>query len=372
MNIKKWIDFLESNNYSDEFSNYLDSLLSDILNNLSYDSRTNKIVKSNNFKNISISDIIGELSQKFGEEFLDSINFNSFIRKVYQIIDLSRRNTIKKLRWEFSDYKKSLSSRLSGEYKISDDNFDRIENEKSIIKRGLFEDEIYLLRIELLKMQEWVVKNGKKVIIVFEGRDAAGKGSTIKQMTEYLNPKHFNIVALGIPSESEKKNWFSRYENHFPQSGMITFFDRSWYNRAVVEPVMGYCSEDEYNQFMDKVLKWEEKFINNDYIIVKFWFSITKEKQLLRFKNRQDSPIKYWKFSPNDMKIVDKYDKVTEYKNIMFTETSSKKSPWVIVNSDDKRVGILNSTRYLLDFIPYDNKNSDRLNWFHEVINVIN
>jgi len=157
-----------------------------------------------------------------------------------------------------------------------------------------------------------------------------------------------------------------------PQPGEIVFFDRSWYNRAVVEPAMGYCTEEQYNDFMENVLDWEEHLMNDkDIILIKFWFSITKEKQSLRFDLRKSSPLKYWKFSPNDAKVIDKWDIIGKYKNQMFSKTSNSNSPWIIVNSNDKKIGRLNAIRYVLSQIGYDDKNEEAGNYYPEVINII-
>lgn len=249
---------------------------------------------------------------------------------------------------------------------------ENIEREESILNDQQYQSEKYLLQIELLKLQEWVVKNNKKIAIVFEGRDAAGKGSTIKRFIEYLNPKGFKVVVLGVPSESEKNNWFNRYEKYLPKKGEITFFDRSWYNRAVVEPAMGYCSEEQYKSFMDNVSKWENKLINKDVILIKFWFSITREKQIKRFELRKKSPLKYWKFSKNDEKSIDKWEIISKFKNQMFKKTSTKISPWVIINSNDKKVGRLNAIRYVLSTIDYDNKNEDVCKLDKDIVKVLN
>jgi polyphosphate kinase 2 len=240
------------------------------------------------------------------------------------------------------------------------------------LDRKKYESEKFKLQVELAKLQEWVIKNNKKVAIVFEGRDAAGKGSTIKRFIEYLNPKVYRVVALGVPTEEEKENWFERYEQHLPNDGEIVFFDRSWYNRAVVEPAMGYCTEEQYGEFMNKVVKWEEKLIKDkDITLIKFWFSITQDKQIKRFELRQASPLKYWKFSPNDAKVIDKWDIIGNYKNQMFNTTSSKMSPWVIINSNDKKIGRLNAMRYVLSAIPYEGKNQKVCQYYPEVVNIL-
>jgi polyphosphate kinase 2 len=226
---------------------------------------------------------------------------------------------------------------------------------KSKISKKKFIKEKIPLQIELLKVQEWVKKNNIKFVVVFEGRDSAGKGSIIKVMTEYLDPKFFNVVALGIPTEEEKKDWFSRYSKCI-KKGKITFFDRSWYNRAVVEPVMGYSTEDEYKDFMKNVNKFESGLLKSGVIIFKFWLSITKETQEKRFKGRQMSPLKYWKYSPNDAAITNKWEEITKYKEKMIKRTN-KASSWIIVDSNDKRVSALNTMRYLLNKTDYSGKN---------------
>lgn len=343
-----------------------------VLNNIVYNLKTNKI-EYKKFDVIDVNVIIRELTNEFSQEIVDDLNIESFLRKLNQILELRRRNTKKKVRDEFDDYFSTIEERVSKKREGSpDDHFDQVEGEGSIITRKQYEGEKFQIQVELLKLQEWVIKNNKKVAIVFEGRDAAGKGSTIKRFTEYLNPRGFKVVALGMPTEEDKNNWFGRYEKYLPNPGEMVFFDRSWYNRAVVEPAMGYCSEDQYKDFMDNVLDWEENLINNeDVILIKFWFSITKEKQLARFGFRQKSPLKYWKFSPNDAKVIDKWDIIGKYKNQMFNNTSSDVSPWVIINSNDKKIGRLNAMRYVLSEIDYDDKNEDVCQYYHEVVNVL-
>lgn len=352
----------------DEYKEY-------VLSNIQYDIKTNKVIYDEGFDNIDISVILRELRNEFTPELVEDFNIETFLRKIHQIIDLRKRNTKKQLRSEFLEYYISLDNRIAKLLKKSPEpevTFGEIEDEdSSILGRKEYEAEKYDIQVELMKLQEWVMKNKKRVAIVFEGRDAAGKGSTIKRFTEYLNPKGFRVVALGVPTPAEKKNWFGRYEKHLPKEGEIVFFDRSWYNRAVVEPAMGYCTEDQYMDFMDNVISWEEGLMNDGLILIKLWFSITKEKQLLRFEMRQKSPLKYWKFSPNDAKVVDKWDVITKYKNQMFNNASSSKSPWVIINSNDKRIGMLNAMRYVLWDIDYDNKNDSVSEWYPEVVNII-
>ena len=232
--------------------------------------------------------------------------------------------------------------------------------EPSMIKKKVYNKELYYLQVELLKMQEWIKKTGKTVIIVFEGRDSAGKGSTIKKFTENLNPRYTNIVALGIPTPEERKAWWDRYRNQI-QKGMINFFDRSWYNRGLVEPVMGYGTPEEYEDFMNNVEDFEKDLVKDGDYLFKLWFSIDKETQAKRFQMRQQSPIKYWKYSPNDEKMQDMWDRFSEFKQKLFDKTSTVNHPWVILDANDKRVSGLNAIRYVLQNIPYEGKNNEVL-----------
>jgi len=343
-----------------------------ILSNIIYNFETNK-VEYRDFESIDIKVIIRELVNEFTEEVVTELNIEAFLRKLNQLLELKKRNTKRKVREAFDDYYKSIEVRIDQIHKMgkTEDHFDEFEGEGSILGRKQYEYEKYQLQVELLKLQEWVKTNNKKVAIVFEGRDAAGKGSTIKRFIEYLNPRGFRVVALGVPTEEEKKNWFGRYEKHLPNSGEIVFFDRSWYNRAVVEPAMGYCSEEQYQEFMDNVVDWEEKLIRSGVILIKFWFSITQDKQIKRFELRQKSPLKYWKFSPNDAKVLDKWEIIGNFKRQMFQQTSSRLSPWVIINSNDKKIGRLNAIRYVLSRIDYDGKNPEASKYYPEVVNIL-
>ena len=344
-----------------------------ILANIEYDLKTNK-VEYKNFEKIDIKIIMRELINEFTSDFIEEVNVETFLRKLNQILELRKRNTKRRIRESFDEYYQTIDNRiyqLRKSEKGSGEEFEIPGGEGSILPRKQYESEKYQIQIELLKLQEWAIKNGKRVAIVFEGRDAAGKGSTIKRFTEYLNPKGFKVVALGLPTEEEKKNWFARYEKHLPKPGEIVFFDRSWYNRAVVEPAMGYCTEEQYNDFMNKVVDWEEDLISEGLILIKFWFSITQEKQIKRFELRQKSPLKYWKFSPNDAKVLDKWEIIGNFKNQMFAKTSSKMSPWVIINSNDKKIGRLNAMRYVISTIDYDDKNLEIGKYYPEVVTVL-
>jgi len=342
-----------------------------ILSSITYNSDTEQL-EFGDLETIDITVILRELSNEFTKEFVDELNVETFLRKINQILELKKRNTKRKMREAFDEYYSSVETRISQLHGSPETGeFDDFEGEGSLIGRKRYESEKYRIQIELLKLQEWVKKQGKKIAIVFEGRDAAGKGSTIKRFTEYLDPKGFKVVALGIPTEEEKKNWFSRYEKYMPSNGEIVFFDRSWYNRAVVEPAMGYCTEEQYQDFMQNVNKWEDKIMKSGVILIKLWFSITQDKQIKRFELRQQSPLKYWKFSPNDAKVLDKFEIIGNFKRQMFQQTSTSKSPWVVVNSNDKKIGRLNAMRYVLSQINYEGKDLEVCKYYPEVVNIL-
>ena len=212
------------------------------------------------------------------------------------------------------------------------------------------------LQVELLKLQEWVINRDKRLAIVLEGRDAAGKGSTIKRFIENMMPKGVEVIELGVPTKKQEKNWFRTWEKRMPASGKIHFFDRSWYSRALIQPVMGYCNEKQYKYFMSKINKWEKKVIEDGLILIKIYLSISKENQEIRFHLRETSALKYWKISPNDWKAQKRWQILTTFKEVMFNKTSTRESPWVIINSDNKMIGRLNAMRYVLSSIEYEGK----------------
>jgi len=228
-----------------------------------------------------------------------------------------------------------------------------------------YEEELVALQIELVKLQRWVQEKGKRIAIIFEGRDAAGKGGTIRRFTEHLNPRHIRVVALPKPSEEEKGQWyFQRYSKQLPNAGEIVFFDRSWYNRAVVEPVNRFCTDKEYDRFLQQVPEYEHMLYEDGIIIVKFWFSISKEEQLKRFASRRINPLKQWKLSPIDEKAQDLWNDYTHYKELMFSKTHTSFSPWIIVKSNNKKLARLESIRYLLNQIEYAGKEEAKIRIF--------
>jgi polyphosphate kinase 2 len=231
---------------------------------------------------------------------------------------------------------------------------------KSALEKNAYENELLPLQAELVDFQRWVQKENKKIAIIFEGRDASGKGGTIKRFKEHLNPRAMRVVALNKPTEIESNQWyFNRYIKELPNAGEIVFFDRSWYNRAVVEPIMGFCTEAQYNRFIIQVPEFEHMLYEAGTIIIKFWFSVSKEEQQRRFTKRLSSPLKKWKFSPVDEKGQELWDDFTHYKNQMFSRTHNAFSPWVIIKANDKKLARLESIKYVLSLFDYDNKGAN-------------
>jgi polyphosphate kinase 2 len=228
---------------------------------------------------------------------------------------------------------------------------------RHLMSRKSYEKQKYHLQVELLKLQAWVKETGQKVVILFEGRDAAGKGGTIKRCMEHLNPRGAHVVALEKPSESERGQWyFQRYVQHLPTAGEIALFDRSWYNRAGVERVMGFCTDTEYNEFMRQTPEFERTLARSGVHIIKFWFSVSRKEQRRRFKERETHPLKQWKLSPIDLASLDKWDEYTKAKEAMFFYTDTADAPWTVIKSDCKKRARLNALRYILHKLPYTNK----------------
>ena len=222
------------------------------------------------------------------------------------------------------------------------------------LRAAHYEVELETLQGEMVKMQNWIVTHQKRLVIIYEGRDATGKGGAIRRMSERLNPRGLKVVALPKPSEEETGQWyFQRYVNLLPKKGEIVFFDRSWYNRAVVEPVNGFCTEKQYERFMREVTSFEKMLTDDGILMIKFYFSITKSEQLRRLDALKRDPLKRWKLSPLDDKAQELWDEYTRYKNRMFEQTHTEQNPWIIIKANDKQVARLESIRYVLAKIPY-------------------
>lgn len=306
--------------------------------------------------NTKVSNILREISELSENQIFDFELMERGLRKILLKKGDKNKNILDYLNNVKNSLKKRNRIKKTNEPEIEEIEFE-IE-EPSIIPKKIYKKELFDLQVELLKLQEWLDKNKKTVIVLFEGRDSAGKGSTIKKFIEHLNPKLYNVIALGVPTDEDRKDWFGRYKKQI-KPNMINLFDRSWYNRGLIEPVMGYATKKEYKEFMENVEGFENSLVKNGGFLFKLWFSIEKDVQSYRFELRKKSPLKYWKYSQNDSKMQDMWDKFTDYKEKLFDKTSTEKHPWVIIDSKDKRVSGLNSIRYVLKNVPYDNKNEE-------------
>jgi polyphosphate kinase len=274
---------------------------------------------------------------------------------------------------EGDGYRKAADRRAIGApgRELSKEDLQRINTRKGLIqllarkeidleevrKRLLYEEELKCLQVELVRLQRWVQSSGQRIAILVEGRDAAGKGGTIRRFTEHLNPRAMRVVALPRPTEQERGQWyFQRYIQQLPNKGEIVFFDRSWYNRAVVEPVMGFCTKKEHQRFLQQVTEFEHMLYEDGVTLIKFWFSISKEEQQQRFQARRQNPLKQWKLSAVDEKAQELWDSYTRYKEEMFSKTHTTFSPWIIVKANDKQAARLESLRYVLNLLPYKGK----------------
>ncbi|MFY4782421.1 polyphosphate kinase 2 [Aliarcobacter butzleri] len=262
--------------------------------------------------------------------------------------DFKENETIKKLQEE-NRYLKSIL----GDYKNLDTH---------TLSEGI--QKIYDLQalkpyqIELIKLQDWLEKVNKRMIIIFEGRDASGKGGAIRRITRYMNNKHYRVVALGKPTETQKNQWFlQRYITHFPTGGEIVLFDRSWYNRAMVEPIFGFCTPEEHEIFMEDIVNFEQDLVRQGMILIKLYFSVSKEEQKRRFDRRIHDPLRHWKFSEVDMQAQDLWDEFSEKKYEMLRRTTSRSAPWHIVRSDDKHLARLEAMKIILNSVDYDGRN---------------
>ncbi len=277
-------------------------------------------------------------------------------KSINGILSKKEKKKLKKLR------KKDKKENLREIVKRLDnrDQGDIEEPVKPELENSFYEKEMRILQVELVKMQYWIKHVGLRVMILFEGRDAAGKGGTIKRITEPLNPRGCRIVALGTPSDQQKTQWyFQRYVEHFPCAGEIAIFDRSWYNRAGVEHVMGFCTQEQYSEFLRSCPELERMLVSSGIILIKYWFSVSDEEQEKRFQDRIKDPAKRWKLSPMDLESRDKWVEFSKAKDAMFAHTNIPEAPWFSVESDDKKRSRLNFIRHLLSKIPYKDMTPD-------------
>ncbi len=261
-----------------------------------------------------------------------------------------------------ADADKKKSKKINPDEELAPDWRDGGYPYKNLMRRSTYEAAKFELQVELLKLQAWVKETGQRVVILFEGRDAAGKGGTIKRFMEHLNPRGARVVALEKPTDQEKGQWyFQRYVQHLPTAGEIVLMDRSWYNRAGVERVMGFCSDAEYHEFMRQTPEFERHLVRSGVHLIKFWFSVSREEQRRRFKERENHPLKQWKLSPIDLQSLDKWDDYTRAKEAMFFETDTADAPWTVIKSVCKKRARLNAMRYVLHKLPYTSKDVEHI-----------
>ena len=278
---------------------------------------------------------------------------------------------------EIKDNKKSVAKSVSKSNNTNNDELKKLKEENSYLKSILGDykklknedliegiQKIYDLQslkpyqIELIKLQDWLEKENKRMIIIFEGRDASGKGGAIRRITRYMNNKHYRVVALGKPTETQRNQWFlQRYIEHFPTGGEVVLFDRSWYNRAMVEPIFGFCTPEEHEIFMEDVVNFEQDLVRQGMVLIKLYFSVSKEEQKRRFDRRIEDPLRQWKFSEVDMQAQDLWDEFSEKKYEMLRRTTSRAAPWHIVRSDDKHKARLEAMKIILNSVDYDGRN---------------
>jgi len=258
------------------------------------------------------------------------------------------------------DGEEMLVEDLLAQYeRLREDNEQAKRRRSKAIRRYEREEELKPFQAELIRLQKYLEETRTRMIILFEGRDAAGKGGTIRRVTRYMNEKHYRVVALGKPTEEQRTQWFfQRYVSQLPRGGEVVLFDRSWYNRAMVEPVFGFCTKDEYKNFMRGVVGFEKDLVRNGAIIVKLYFSVTKEEQARRFERRKSDPLRQWKLSEVDLQAQERWDDFTNQKYEMMKRTHSTHAPWTIIRSDNKHLARVNAMRVILNAVPYDRNHS--------------
>ncbi|MDX4062409.1 polyphosphate kinase 2 [Aliarcobacter skirrowii] len=290
-----------------------------------------------NFKDSILKDVKQniKITQKATKDN-SSVNKNSFSEE------------IKKLKEENEFFKSILKNYQSIQPEILEEGIQKIYDLQ----------ELKPYQIELIKLQDWLEKENKRMIIIFEGRDASGKGGAIRRITRYMNNKHYRVVALGKPTETQRNQWFmQKYIEHFPTGGEIVLFDRSWYNRAMVEPVFGFCTPEEHEIFMEDIVNFEQDLVRQGMILIKLYFSVSKEEQKRRFDRRINDPLRQWKFSEVDMQAQDLWDEFSEKKYEMLRRTTSRSAPWHIVRSDDKHLSRIEALKIILNSVDYDGRN---------------
>jgi len=316
---------------------------------------TQKILAANEAKAMAVEDILREVSKTKSGNVVEAFE---------AILSGASPDDVLALKALLTKHERAArgTKRDRSDVELADDWRDGSYPYKNLMSRRNYEREKYKLQVELLKLQAWVKTTGQRVVVLFEGRDAAGKGGTIKRFMEHLNPRGARVVALDKPTEAERGQWyFQRYVEHLPTRGEIVLFDRSWYNRAGVERVMGFCTDEEYLEFIRQAPEFERNLARSGIHLIKFWFSVSRKEQRRRFRERKSHPLKHWKLSPVDMASLDKWDEYTRAKESMFFYTDTADAPWTVVKSDCKKRARLNALRYVLHKLPYANKDLEHV-----------
>jgi len=316
---------------------------------------TQSILAANEAKAMAVEDILKQVSQKESGNVVEAFE---------AILSGASPDDVLALKALLTKHERAAKGtrRDRADVELAEDWRDGGYPYKNLMSRRNYEREKYKLQVELLKLQAWVRATGQRVVILFEGRDAAGKGGTIKRFMEHLNPRGARVVALDKPTEAERGQWyFQRYVEHLPTRGEIVLFDRSWYNRAGVERVMGFCTDEEYLEFIRQVPEFERNLVRSGLHLIKFWFSVSRKEQRRRFRERKSHPLKHWKLSPVDMASLDKWEEYTKAKEAMFFYTDTADAPWTVVKSDCKKRARLNALRYVLHRMPYANKDLEHV-----------
>jgi polyphosphate kinase 2 len=313
------------------------------------------ILAANESKAAAVEDILGRLAREKSPNLVEAFE---------AILSGASPDDVLALKGLLTRHERSAEGtrRERADVELAEDWRDGGYPYKNLMSRRSYERDKYKLQVELLKLQAWVKTSGQRVVILFEGRDAAGKGGTIKRFMEHLNPRGARVVALDKPTEAERGQWyFQRYVEHLPTRGEIVLFDRSWYNRAGVERVMGFCTDEEYLEFIRQAPEFERNLVRSGIHLIKFWFSVSRKEQRRRFRERKSHPLKHWKLSPVDMASLDKWEEYTRAKEAMFFYTDTADAPWTVVKSDCKKRARLNALRYVLHKLPYSNKELEQI-----------
>jgi len=318
-------------------------------------SASQSIIAANESKAAAVEDILGRLARDKSPNLIEAFE---------SILSGASPDDVVALKDLLTKHERAAkgSQRDRSDVELADDWRDGGYPYRNLMSRRNYEREKYKLQVELLKLQAWVKASGQRIVILFEGRDAAGKGGTIKRFMEHLNPRGARVVALDKPTEAERgQGYFQRYVEHLPTRGEIVLFDRSWYNRAGVERVMGFCTDEEYLEFIRQAPEFERNLVRSGLHLIKFWFSVSRKEQRRRFRERKSHPLKHWKLSPVDLASLDKWEEYTRAKEAMFFYTDTADAPWTVVKSDCKKRARLNALRYVLHRLPYANKELEQI-----------